>query len=276
MVFLFDFFVVIFIYKQFYIIEIFIIIIIYMAINAIKDVNNQSFPRVIFGFSESWEINNWYEVCMGRGRFGQWSTGDIPLEVVQIIKKEKETKKEEVLDKIRPLFNQFIQKPEIIELKSKYINRVEKNWNHISSNYFTLLSKILDVPVGEFKREYHAFLTFCERCPFGDSEFMFNRFLDISNIAAHEIMHIEFLRKYKDYCKDTGLSNVKIDHFKEILTVLLNEEMSDILFRPDSGYLKHQEIRLKILEIYRKNKKENKKFIHFLDEAIDVIKKTDI
>ncbi|HNW96751.1 MAG TPA: hypothetical protein PKL20_02835 [Candidatus Paceibacterota bacterium] len=243
-----------------------------------EDINNSFLPKVIFGFSESWEIRNWYETCIKESRFGistgsnKWDLGDMPLEVAQIIEKEKGIEQEKMLDKIKPVFSEFIQRQEIIELKLKCINNAEKNWHRIASDYFAALSKMLNISINDFKKEYYAYFTFSKRCPFGEDRFMFNRFLDISNIAAHEIMHIEFLRKYKDYCKNKGLSDIKIDHLKEILSVLLNEDMKNILFRPDGGYPKHQEIRSKILEIYQKNKKENKKFIQFLDEAIDVVK----
>lgn len=250
-------------------------------INKSKNINNQFIPSVVFGFDESWEIRNWYETCVKESKFGilngsnKWDLGDIPQEVAQIIEKEKNTTEEEIIIKIKLIFDDFIRKSETVELKSKCINSAEKNWKRISSVYFNTLSQMLDIPITEFRNEYHAFFTFSRRCPFREGGFMFNRFLDISNAAAHEIMHIEFLRKYKDYCKNKGLSNIEIDHLKEILTVLLNEEMKDILFRPDRGYLKHQEIRSKILEIYQGNKKENKKFIQFLDEVIDIMKKTN-
>jgi len=246
-------------------------------VNKLEYIDNKSIPRVIFGFDESWEIKNWYETCIKESRFGmlngsnKWDLGDIPLDVAQVVENNKNIAEKEIITKIKPIFDTFTRKLETIELKSKCINNAERNWNRISNVYFNKLSKILDVSMIDFKKEYYAFFTFSKRCPFGEDKFMFNRFLDISNIAAHEIMHIEFLRKYKDYCKNKGLSDVKIDHLKEALTVLLNEEMKDILFRPDAGYLKHQEIRSKILEIYR----ENKKFIQFLDRTIDIVRGVD-
>ena len=38
-------------------------------------------------------------------------------------------------------------------------------------------------------------------------------------------MHIEFLKKYHKYCLSKGLTETQVQHLKEILTVLLNEDM---------------------------------------------------
>ena len=74
------------------------------------------------------------------------------------------------------------------------------------------------------------------------------------------------------HCLERGLTESQIQHFKEILTVLLNIEMTDLMYRPDRGYEKHHEIRAIVLELYIKHKEVENNFIDFLDEAILILK----
>lgn len=244
--------------------------------NTINNEKNDSFPKIIFTFNKDWEIQNWYDTCAKEARAGlqdgskKWGLGDIPLEIPELIAGSQN--KEDALNKIRPVFEEFINKPESKQLISHFTERAQKNWQEIDIKFFQLLSQMLKVPISEFEREYQAYFTFSQRCPFGDREFMFPRKMDISNIAAHEIMHIELLKKYKNYFKEKGLSDEQIYHFKEILTVLLNEDMKDIMFRPDNGYFNHQELRAKALEMYQEYKKSGDSFQKFLDVVIPIIK----
>ena len=245
-------------------------------INTISNKKSDSFPKIIFTFNKEWEIQNWYDTCTKEAKAGlrdgskKWGLGDIPPEIPKIIASSQN--KEDALNKIRPVFEEFINKPESKQVISHFIEQAQKNWQEISGKFFQLLSQMLEMPVSEFEGEYKAYFTFSQRCPFGNREFMFKRNMDISNTAAHEIMHIEFLKKYKNYLKEKGLSDEQIYHLKEILTVLLNEDMKDILFKPDIGYFNHQELRTKVLEMYQEHKKSGDSFQKFLDGVILIIK----
>jgi hypothetical protein len=104
---------------------------------------------------------------------------------------------------------------------------------------------------------------------------MFSQFNDFSNSAAHEIMHIEFLKRYSEYCLEKGLSKLQLSHLKEILTVLLNVDAPALLYHPDFGYEKHKEIRLQTKELYIQKKELGQNFIHFLDKVINSVKNTN-
>jgi len=247
-----------------------------IVFETINNKKNDSFPKITFTFNKEWEIQNWYDTCSKEVKAGlrngskKWGLGDIPSEIPEIIASSQN--REDALNKIRPLFEEFINKPESKQIISHSTERAQKNWQEISRKYFQLLSQMLEVPISEFEKEYRAYFTFSQRCPFGDHEFMFKRKTDISNTAAHEIMHIELLKKYNNYFKEKGLSDEQIYHLKEILTVLLNEDMKDIMFKPDSGYFNHQGLRAEVLEIYQQHKKSGDSFQKFLDEIIPVIK----
>lgn len=132
---------------------------------------------------------------------------------------------------------------------------------------------MLDVPVDTFEKKYHAHLTFTRRCPFDGNEFMFSRFGRIENTATHEIMHIEFLKAYAAYCRERGLTDSQIQHLKEILAVLLDEDevIRGLRSYRDPGYAKHTQLRERVLEIYRKIGGAEGKFKDFLDEVIPLM-----
>ena len=144
------------------------------------------------------------------------------------------------------------------------IAKAKTRWEENGEKCLTILSRILDVPRASFEKEYNASFTFSKRCPFHENVFMLNHFSDFLVVAMHETMHIEFLKVYRGYCKELGLSDDQISHLKEILTALLNEEMGGCFEHPDRGYTKHQKIREKIAKLYRERKSSN--FSGFLKE----------
>jgi len=232
-------------------------------------------PNIIFGFDENWELQNWYDTCTKEATYGlssgnKWGLGNIPPDVPKIIAKAKST--EDALNKAKIILVEFLKTSEASHQIQETSERAQKRWNKIASEYFLRLSKMLDVPIKDFEKKYYAFFTFSRRCPFSKGKFMFNQFNDFSNNAAHEIMHIEFLKKYEQYCLKGGLSELQVSHLKEILTALLNEDMGDLLYHPDYGYEKHRKIRPRILELYREHKKSDKSFTIFLDKTIDIVK----
>lgn len=239
-----------------------------------SDENN--FPNINFGFNEEAELNNWYDTCTKEVRAGllnggrKWGLGGIPLGIPELISNSKN--REEALNKIKPMFDEFISRSESKQTIAHFVEVAQRNWQVIRERYFQTLSKMLETPISEFEKQYQAYFTFSQRCPFGATFFMFNKNADISNTASHEIMHIEFLKKYRNYLKEKGLSNDQIYHFKEILTALLNEDMKEIMYRPDKGYADHQKLREKIVELYQEHKNLNEPFSNFLEKAINVFR----
>lgn len=239
-----------------------------------------TYPEIVFGFDQSWEFRNWYQTCTQKVAYGtkdgndQWNLGDIPPAIREVV--IAETSESAVLKKMSPLFEDFIKSDTAIETREKIIERAQGRWNKVGEKYFSALSSMLEVPVHKFEKQYFAFFTYSRRCPFNGNRFMFNRFNDFSNTASHEIMHIEFLKKYTPYCKEVELSDMQISHLKEILTVLLNVDMVDVLFRPDQGYKKHEAIRPQVLKLYEEQKKEGKNFSSFLNKTISLIKKEEL
>jgi len=231
----------------------------------------EQMPEITFRFNRQREINNWYATLTDTPKFGlrggrtNWYLGDIPKDVSAEISGFDEQSAKLV---IKERIEKELEKPEVQNLIEEQINKAKERWQIVDKDYFSALSKLINVPVEKFEKQYFAEYTFGSRCPFGKDGFMFSRFKDFAGTAMHEIMHIEFLKEYRNYCKERGLDDNQIDHLKEILTVLLNEPMKDLLSQPDAGYTKHVDLRAKALEIH----KNSKNFSEFLDKMIELVK----
>jgi len=236
-----------------------------------------STPTVKIGFDDDWEARNWYDTINGQAKYGlrgggnKWDPGDIPPDVLVLLD-QAAGDKEAALELIRERIRAYLKEPGVEKLMGDIVQQAKMRWTQVGERYFDLLSKMLDVPAEQFEPVYHAYFTFSTRAPFGNHEFMFTRFLDFADNAMHEIMHIEFLKAHEQYCLDRGLTEDQIQHFKEMLTILLNEDMGGLLAKPDRGYSKHQEMRPKLLELYRANGGWQGDFHQFLDRAIELMR----
>ncbi len=246
-----------------------------------KNTNKKiTLPQIKFGFNIEWEAHNWFtriflkQKYALRNKTDKQGLGDIPADLVGLpeLMPDKNKAWQHILRRVR----KEIKKPEIKQIMTKTTREAKTNWKKREGQFFPILAKMLDVDIKKFEPKYFAYFTLSRMAPFKGNSFMFNRFAPFDHFAAHEIMHIEFLKAYTKYCKDSSLDDEKIGHLKEILTELLNEDMSGILTRPEMGYLPHEKIRPKVLEIYRKNGGINGQFTDFLDKAIKLVKKTNL
>lgn len=239
--------------------------------------DSHAFPHLVIDFNKEWELQNWYTACTKKSDYGLRGGDDywfreLPEAAIKAAQNAKS--EEEGIKTLRPIFEEFIKTPEAKKTIEESIVRAEREWRNRGEKFFSALSAMLEIPMGKFEKEYHAHLTFTRRCPFDKNGFMFSRFGRIENTATHEIMHIEFLKAYMGYCKERGLTNSEIQHFKEILTVLLDEDkvIRTLRSHRNPGYAKHQEIRPKILKLYQKNGGKNGSFKNFLDKAVPLVK----
>ncbi|MFH1528026.1 MAG: hypothetical protein ABIG69_15445 [Bacteroidota bacterium] len=146
------------------------------------------------------------------------------------------------------------------------IKKFSQDWEKNNEEYFKRLEVVLNIKIPS-GTAYTAYLTSAGSCPFnaGGRWFMV-RLADekVDVTVAHELMHIEFIRAYGFYCRDVlKLSPEEFGEFQEASTFLLNEEMGDLLSRPDYGYKEHQEIRNKLSLEWRKNKNFNELLTYY-------------
>lgn len=243
----------------------------------LSEIDHVSLPRLIFDFNGKWEIQNWYIACTKESNYGlrggsdSWFR-DLPEAAVKAAKAA--SNKEEGVKALLPILNEFIKTPIAQQTIKDSIEHAKQEWGKRENAFFPALSAMLDVPIERFEKEYHAHLTFTRRCPFNKNEFMFSKFGRIENVATHEIMHIEFLKAYEAYCKERGLTDSEVQHLKEILTVLLNEDeiIKNLRSQRESGYTKHEKIREDVAALYKKHKTDGTRFLEFLDEVTSLVK----
>lgn len=249
-------------------------------VNMLEDKkNDRPIPTVIIGFNKEWEINNWYDTIHSQAKYGlrqggnKWGLGEIPADLPSLLEKIQNEEEKKIF--IEQRLELEIKRPEIVGLIQESVNKARVRWDQVKYDFFPILSDMLDVPSEQFESAYNAYFTLSKRAPFGKNSFMFTRYLDFSDLAMHEIMHIEFLKAYMSYCLEKGLNEEKISHLKEILTVLLNADVRHLLTREEPGYTKHEKLRAEVLEIYKKSGSKKGDFKSFLDKTILLIKRAE-
>jgi len=154
----------------------------------------------------------------------------------------------------------------------KQLKVVEEIWRKIEPKYFKRLAKITQKPI--FWNNFKCCLTTGRMCPYSPKEklFMISMWQPISaNISTicHEILHLQFLYYYGDYCRKF-LSEQQKEDLKEAITFILNTDFGDLFAGYDHGYPNHQELREKLKSIWLKDKN----FKRFLDKAIKITKQS--
>lgn len=108
----------------------------------------------------------------------------------------------------------------------------------------------------------------------------YHAFNKYPTIIIHELSHIYFYKyieskKFLEFNKIFNtfdfISTKEKNELKEIITVIINDEFSDIIDSSDDGYPEHKEIRNNIIKLWRKNK--NKDFDKWINNVIKTNKK---
>lgn len=227
-------------------------------------------PKVEFRYDIFKDGGNIYRVLTSQPLFDKDNESRVlkGLEIgfiEQVKKEENSLKKQEIIANY--LIEFLSQNKNFIEEKIKSFS---EQWGKINDRYFEKLSSILDIKIPQ-NNIYIVYLTNAGSCPFNVFEnWLMVRLKDkkIDTTVAHEIMHIEFVKVYGYLYRNSNLLAKQFNDFREAITVLLNEECGDILSRPDYGYQEHQELRNKILELWRKDKN----FKNLIDNSLKFLK----
>lgn len=182
--------------------------------------------------------------------------GKLPEEFVNKARKEIDPMRQgTIVEKF--LKDNFDGKKDLINQR---IKQFQEAWDKIDGEYFNRLEGIFNRKIPS-DVAYTGYLTSAGSCPFDPRLRTFMvRMGDekVDVVAGHEIMHIEFIRNFGFYCRDTlKLAPKDFGNFQEASTFLLNDEMGDLFSRPDYGYKEHQELRGKLSEQWKKNKDFN-------------------
>ena len=179
--------------------------------------------------------------------------GNLPKDfVIQAKKINNEAEKDTFVTNF--LENKYKENKNDINEKIKLFS---EKWTLINDIYFKNLKHILQIDIPE-DLEYTGYLTSAGSCPFHVSKNWFMIQIAKSEadiVAAHEMLHIEFRKKYSLYCRDElKLTPKEFGDFEESSTFLLNEEMGNLFSRPDYGYKEHQKLRSLLKEEWKKHK----------------------
>lgn len=144
----------------------------------------------------------------------------------------------------------IVNNVDITELLKNY----QKEWSIVSNEFEKIAERIFGVSL---EKEITVYLTINNRCPYSVEENWF--FVSISKNSPvktimHEIWHFYTWYKF-GVVEHERLGAEKYNDVKEALTVLLNIECKHLLPEgvEDKGYHQHQELRAKILELWKQN-----------------------
>lgn len=136
----------------------------------------------------------------------------------------------------------------------KIAAKLQENWDKIAIEFQKRAERIFGISLNE---DITAYLTITGRFPYNiERNLFFVSVLrdNVNSIAMHELWH--FYTWYK-FGKDqiAKLGSQKYNDLKEALTVLVNEECTDLMNgEMDKGYLQHKELREKIVNFWVKDK----------------------
>lgn len=126
------------------------------------------FPKIVIDFNEKWELENWYVACTKKSSYGLRGGDDVwyrdlPEEAITAAKAA--TNRDEGIRSLRPIFENFLHKPESKKILEAGLENARKNWQPRAKDFFLALSKMLDIPLKNFEKEYKAHFTFTRRPP---------------------------------------------------------------------------------------------------------------
>lgn len=218
-------------------------------------------PTVDFQINLDLDAQNWWVSCNRVSSGTDWKQRIEPTLQKQIVGKSPK----ESFKFLIPYLKEKYQKDDFIQ---QFKKEAEGNWRKVEKPVFERLEKITGKPI--CRQKFICFLTTFPRGPYSVKSGWFMLYPRRNPVCypttiTHELMHFQFHAFYWEKCQKMGLSEDQINTLKEALTVLLNEEFSDLLSCPDGGYPQHKKLRSDLLKLWRKEKN--------LDKLIESAKK---
>lgn len=228
-------------------------------------------PRIIFKIDLREDANNWVRIIQQPGhQFGRTQADMLFGVPKDLIKKVRSLPKEKAVNFVED----YLKKKKENFIHSLKANKgllemyfQEKGWE-----LFSLIAGTTERPI--YVNTFRCTFTLMASCPYNTKYHWFMvaakrpMASQIMNIC-HEILHLQFLFYYHDYCVEKGLSEKQLDDLKEAITFILNDKQFEKFFLArDIGYLNHQKLRTKLEKIWKKDKN----FERFLDRAIAIVK----
>ena len=229
-------------------------------------------PKIIFKIDLKQDAKNWVRVAHRKKHpFGlnrniyiqRFNNKDLLKQIIKLPR-----------DKAINVVYKYLQKnsDKFLDELNATKSMLEFYFKHKSKALFKALAKVTGKPI--YTSKFFATFTLMSSAPYNPEKDWFMIMAkkpttrQLTNIC-HEILHLQFIHYYYDYCVEKGLNQKQFQDLKEAITFLLNEPVFKKLYlAPDNGYPNHVELRKKLKRVWDKDKN----FKRFLDKAIKVIK----
>ncbi|MFH0874075.1 MAG: hypothetical protein V1846_04545 [Candidatus Komeilibacteria bacterium] len=136
------------------------------------------------------------------------------------------------------------------DLRQKLLD-IQTLWLPVENNVKTRLDKIFNYDYPQ--QELTAYLTTNDRCGLGQNYFFVTAYSNEPlRIICHELLHFYTYHVFDKKLRE--MEEKKRYDIKESLTELLNLELSDLIERPEIGYLGHEKLRQLVIDSWKVNR----------------------
>ena len=156
--------------------------------------------------------------------------------------------------KIQKFIEKFLKENNIDVFQKE--KEIRENWNSIEETFFQRCDDIFKI---KFERNIHVYLTTNSKCTYNTREgYFFVNMMQMKHVNAiimHELLHFYTHEVFRSELLGKGFYELQYNDIKESLTELLNVEFADLMGGvSDNGYPQHQEMRLKIRNLWNEKR----------------------
>ncbi len=110
-----------------------------------------------------------------------------------------------------------------------------------------------------YRKDFTWYITTFPRWPYNYEKWYVRLYYNRSikyyiGIFLHELLHFQFIHYYKNTEPVASLTDQQFEFLKESMTVILNHECKEFLWKPDTWYTIHKELREKLDAFWSTNK----------------------
>lgn len=219
-------------------------------------------PKVIIKFDLRKDAWNWWEACNKISHNVDWKMHVSP-ELRELVVGKTE---EEAYNLILPYLKIVYQKIDI----DLFIKNLQEGFDQKSNIIFQRMKELTKHPI--YRNDFICFITCFPRFPYdydkGYVWLSYKKPLDYQlQIFIHELLHFQYFAYYGERIWDI-LGREKHATLKEAMTVILDDEFKDITPTPDEGYNEDEELRKKLLIIW----KQVRDMDLFMNRAIEILR----
>lgn len=206
---------------------------------------------------------NWWEACNKVSWGVDWKQ-KIKHDIRQRIVGKTQ---QEAYNFLLPMLRQIYKRRDI----KKYLANIQEGFNSVNDLLFERMTKVTNRPI--YRENFTCFLTTFPRFPYnyekGEIWISSQRELSFQlAIFIHELLHFQYFAYFGERVWD-ALGKDGHGMLKEAMTVILNDEFSDITKVQDEGYAIHAQLRTELLKLWRQDHHMD----HFIAKAVKILPK---